>query len=1367
MYQKNKVISIKNLIFIISIILLLLFLASCKEVEVTKPKDFKVEYLEADNGILSFDKTEYNLGEDVKITITPSEGYKLKSLFINDNNVIYGVNNNNYYIRNAKYNVSIRAEFVYSTTVLYEVSFYSNTFLIYSYFVEEGVKAVYNEDVPTKESSKTRNFVFDGWFCDNNKYVTELPAITKDSIFIAEFVPQVRYYNVLFISDDGVTLYEENVEFDGVPSFSLENPTKESDNYFNYSFFGWDKKISNTRQDTIYTAVFSKTTRYFNVSYLDLDNNIVCTEKVEYNNTPASSGILDNCYKESYFYLFKGLSKQKNGTITSDFTITSDTIFYAIYTSYLTKTNSISFFNETSTILLSVVTALTGESYVAPTPTKTPTQYIEYIFTGWADENNNIVTNMISLNDSILHADFTSIPRRFDITFLNYDDSVISVIKIGYGSTAYYEGEQPFREHLSELLTYEFIGWDKEFEIVNSDDTYKAQYQVVNREYSLKYIVDNNIYEYSVEYNHSALYNGDINISKNGFTYLFMGWKGNETYYPSDAVLPNVTYNVIYEAVYKVTSNDTGFITMNGFESGNGTISNPYIISTYYHYMYLVTESLHNSFEGIYIKINNDISLENIEVSTIGNALYPFKGILDGYLHTISGININNTSTYVSIFYSNYGTIKNIKYSGDIKAASFVSGLVLYNYGFIDNVTNDINIVAASFVSGLVLYNYGEIYLPSNTGAIYNTSTEQYITSLVGNTSNVNGCIIGINYNILTLVNNVLWDGSSYSAFSGLGSEISPYVIDTASKLYQLSRNVSSGTLYENKYFVLGASIDLNNYNFPSIGNSSREFKGNFDGCNFTIYNFVLSTSGSRQGLFGRKSGYTKNIILYGNVVSSYEYSSILIGISYGDVSNNTVFGNITNTNIRTGLIAGAQGGGNLISNKAVGSCLGIAELGGIVGYNWLSGTLANITYNKSYVIVRTTLLEGTSYAGGILGRSNGGGNSNVDYNTNYGNVYGVAGVGGIAGYNSQASSKIASFNGNINYGDVISLLEVNDKTNSFFFGGIIGMNGSLSTISNCNNYGKIQASGKVGGGVGGITGSNYNSIIDNCNNYGEIISNTCAGGITGINQSSGGIVRNSNNYGKLFGVNTLGGIVGYAYSGATNIENCTNTGNITGITNMIAGIVGRSNGGKNSYISNCINNGNVIGDYEIAGIVGYNSQSSDRTSYILGCVNNGNITSLYIGSDSKHGYFVGGIVGMNGSNGYITNCTNNGDIEASGGKNGGVGGIAGSNYNSILSYSNNYGKVSGYYRVGGIVGYQQNSLGEISNCSNYGNFESYAYQGTVSLGGIVGYNIGSISFCINYGSYDVIDGVIAYGYIIGRDEAAQDKVIENENNYD
>lgn len=151
-----------------------------------------------------------------------------------------------------------------------------------------------------------------------------------------------------------------------------------------------------------------------------------------------------------------------------------------------------------------------------------------------------------------------------------------------------------------------------------------------------------------------------------------------------------------------------------------------------------------------------------------------------------------------------------------------------------------------------------------------------------------------------------VWDGSIAEAFAtGDGSENKPYVIENASQLAYLSKEVNLGTDYQGKYFTLNRDLDLNNIEWTPIGNGINSFNGIFDGKSHTISNLKI-TSGAHFtttvanieinkytiGLFGSCYDATlKNISINKasvNVQDVASASCIMGGILLGSLSSDS-----------------------------------------------------------------------------------------------------------------------------------------------------------------------------------------------------------------------------------------------------------------------------------------------------------------------------------------------------------------------------------------------------------------------------------------------------------------------------------------------
>lgn len=174
-------------------------------------------------------------------------------------------------------------------------------------------------------------------------------------------------------------------------------------------------------------------------------------------------------------------------------------------------------------------------------------------------------------------------------------------------------------------------------------------------------------------------------------------------------------------------------------------------------------------------------------------------------------------------------------------------------------------------------------------------------------------------------------------------------------------------------------------------------------------------------------------------------------------------------------------------------------------------------------------------------------------------------------------------------------------------------------------------------------------------------------------------------------------------------ISNCVNYGNITTDINTTSnmdsgGIIASFRGVKaNSeyqlIIDNCVNYGTINADGRPGGIIG----NCDTSAKVTNCTNNGAVQAIY--------NYCGGIAGRFGADGYtaakffIENCTNNADL-----------------YQSCTKLNPDGTNPYKTAQIGGICGFQGN-VKELyyKNCVNNGNIRAESKLAAGNFGGITG----------------------------------------------
>lgn len=184
-----------------------------------------------------------------------------------------------------------------------------------------------------------------------------------------------------------------------------------------------------------------------------------------------------------FTYEFAGWEPVRASTTFPKRVIKRDTIYKATYTGTI-RSYTITFKDASGVTLYSQV--LNYGEYPQYTPQDYSTVSHDYEFLGW-DKPIKTVTG-----DEVYTANFKSTLRKYDVTWLDYDGSVLAVTPTAYGSMPYYGPVDPSRPVPAgdeDEYRYDFVGWKNissskiGLSPVEGSVTYQAQY-------------DQHIYEY-------------------------------------------------------------------------------------------------------------------------------------------------------------------------------------------------------------------------------------------------------------------------------------------------------------------------------------------------------------------------------------------------------------------------------------------------------------------------------------------------------------------------------------------------------------------------------------------------------------------------------------------------------------------------------------------------------------------------------------------------------------------------------------------------------------------------------------------------------------------------------------------------------
>lgn len=316
--------------------------------------------------------------------------------------------------------------------------------------------------IPIKMNTAKYTYAFIGWKSSEDDTVygpgEELPEVTGDVTYTAQYSETINQYKITFVDEDGVTvLDEQDVDYDATPVYAGSAPTKEGNAQYSYTFSGWSPTVVPVTGIANYTATYEQRTNEYTVTWYDEDGTTVLFSKtVEYGTElPTFEGeVPTKASTVQYNYTF-------DSWVTSDSTNIQDgkVVGAVNYTAQYTETTrqyTVTFVDEDGETVLDQQTLDYGATpvYAGEIPTKEPTAEFSFTFDGW-DKNLAEVSE-----DTTYTAKYASTVNKYTITWMNYNGTAtLETAEVEYGQTPEYHGTEPTRAATT-MYSYTFAGWN-------------------------------------------------------------------------------------------------------------------------------------------------------------------------------------------------------------------------------------------------------------------------------------------------------------------------------------------------------------------------------------------------------------------------------------------------------------------------------------------------------------------------------------------------------------------------------------------------------------------------------------------------------------------------------------------------------------------------------------------------------------------------------------------------------------------------------------------------------------------------------------------------------------------------------------------
>lgn len=380
---------------------------------------------------------------------------------------------------------------------------------------------------PADWSDESYDYTFKGW----DKSVSK---VYGNAAYTAVYDKKAKGYTVSFY-DWNDRLISEKVYKYGDTITVPADPVRTEDNTYTYKFTGWTPSVNGTATaDASYKATYAGTFKNYSIVFKAEDGSVI-SQKDDYHygdtiNPPADP---IKAADETYTYTFAGWGKEVS-------TVKGNAVYQAVFTPVCID-YTIDFIVDGSTI--SSKDYHYGDTVEVPEAVKPSDSIFDYVFKGWDSEVSKVT------GDKTYTAAFEAVAKEYTITFVNWDDSLISSLKYGWHATAI-EPQTPVKQ-ADNIFNYVFKGWDPVFDaLVTGDAWYKAVFDAVYKAYTVQFVDDegNVIDSKTYHYGDTVVVPEDPQKAQTGaYSYTFTGW---------DKDVTEVKGNTIYTAVFKQTQRE-------------------------------------------------------------------------------------------------------------------------------------------------------------------------------------------------------------------------------------------------------------------------------------------------------------------------------------------------------------------------------------------------------------------------------------------------------------------------------------------------------------------------------------------------------------------------------------------------------------------------------------------------------------------------------------------------------------------------------------------------------------------------------------------------------------------------------------------
>ncbi len=207
--------------------------------------------------------------------------------------------------------------------------------------VAYGVMPEYKGATPTKPTVGNTSYTFMGWAASlSGEVLDTFPTVAGDVTYYAVFeeVTAQTKFTVTWKNGDAVLETDVDVEYEAMPTYDGEVPTKGMTTEVEYVFVGWATSADGEKldvlpevtADAIYYAVFEETARKYAITWViegvESDSQIAYGSVPAYEGTPAKADSAECSYK------FVGWALSEGGEVVETLPeVSGEATYYAVF----------------------------------------------------------------------------------------------------------------------------------------------------------------------------------------------------------------------------------------------------------------------------------------------------------------------------------------------------------------------------------------------------------------------------------------------------------------------------------------------------------------------------------------------------------------------------------------------------------------------------------------------------------------------------------------------------------------------------------------------------------------------------------------------------------------------------------------------------------------------------------------------------------------------------------------------------------------------------------------------------------------------------------------------------------------------------